>query len=473
MPKSPVTFRASDVDIEFMELLTASGTFEILPQAISLNLYEDIYRPNISIEIGMNDSKDIPFLGPIVGEEYLNMRWATKSTGGMDTQSEVWPGDMHLTSIKQRRITKDRQQIYVLEFTSNQSIINQNSKISKSYKGKRIDQIVSDIVDNWLDLDGHADNVVIEATKGIENIVIPNWKPFDAINWLCKRAINENNVPNFMYWESNGVYYFRSIDTLLKAPTVQKFRLNPISTDSTKLQSAKEGVMELNNLEIASQFDVISNVRNGMYASKLITHDITKKKIEERVLGLEELYNNHINHADPFMPISFSETEFTVQDRYEFANSISPNKKSGGQFQRFYDSNISFYPKHDQMYAESVNDLYDNNVEEWYLKRNALMSTLNQITLNIRFPAISGLQVGHMVEIDVPAASKVLKDSRGRVANPEDLRDKFLSGRYIITKINHHLDMVDAIAPIKYTMSAQLTKDAVGSPIPGTSIPKG
>ena len=40
MPQqSKVTYRASDVDVEFFELLAPSGTFNILPQLLSFNMF--------------------------------------------------------------------------------------------------------------------------------------------------------------------------------------------------------------------------------------------------------------------------------------------------------------------------------------------------------------------------------------------------------------------------------------------------
>ena len=470
MPQqSKVTYRASDVDVEFFELLAPSGTFNILPQLLSFNMFEDIYSPNINIEIGINDSANIPFLGPIVGEEMLNFRFATNSSGGgIDSQAEIDPGDMYLTTIKKRSIAKDRQQIYVLRFTSSQGIINHTTRVSKSYRGKRIDQIVEDIVDSFLDLDGQYD-YNIDKTKGLENIVIPNWTPFAAISWLSKRAINDNDVPNFLYWESNGEVFFKSIDSLVQNEPIQKFRYNPLSNDTTKLEAAKAGVMELDNLSIDNQFNVIHNIDNGYYASKLITHDIVKKKIEESVKGLDDFYNSNVNHTDEYMPISNQETAYQVADRYNFAKPLEPKRKSEN-LQGFFDSNTIVWPKHNQMYAETVSDLYDNKVEDWMLQRNMLMNTLNQIKLTIEFPAVSGLKVGHMVEIIVPAATKVLKDAKGKIKNRDDLTDKILSGKYLITAINHSISFIDKTTTNRYRMICELTKDGIGSPIAGGDL---
>jgi hypothetical protein len=225
--------------------------------------------------------------------------------------------------------------------------------------------------------------------------------------------------------------------------------------------------MELDSLTVVNQFDVIQNLNNGYYASKLITHDIVRKKIEERVSGLDDYYYSNVHHTDQYMPISNQETDYSVPDRYNFAKPVQPDKKSEN-LQGFFDSNNVLWPKHNQMYAENIGDEYDNKVEDWLLQRGTLMNSLNQIKLHIEFPAISFLKVGHMVEIIVPAATKVLKNADGSIRNPDDLRDDILSGRYLITAINHSINFMDKLTTNRYRMSCELTKDGIGSPISGT-----
>ena len=205
-----VAFRASEVQIEYIELLAPSGTFKIDSQLMTFRMWEDIYSPCINVEIGMNDSlkngiilsKDNQILHAEIfnasgitqeyyyklsddhhrfdafeGEEILNKSFATKSTAGKKGDiAHINPGNLYLTEIKQRKIAKDRQQMYVLRFTSEQSIINHNTRISRSWKGKRIDQIVLDILEEYLDIDSQYE-FHIESTRGLENVVIPNWKP--------------------------------------------------------------------------------------------------------------------------------------------------------------------------------------------------------------------------------------------------------------------------------------------------------
>ena len=454
---SKVQQDASDIKIELLELVTPAETFDLRKLFVSMNIYEDLFGDSVTIDLVINDSINLPYKAPILGEEYLNFSIFTKAVDGEG--NNINPGPMYTVSITDRHLTKDRQQLYILHFTSEQDIVNSNTTVSRSFRGKKISTIVNTLLNEYIDPLEEGNDFVIEKTDGIENIVIPNWKPFKAINWLAKRAINKNGIPNYLFWESNGITYFKSVESLLTQQVKQEFIFSPIIDANQKLEQLAQGRIQLDNLEIINQFHTIRNTENGLYASKLITHDIVKKKIQQHTFGLNRAYDAKVTHTDVYMPISSIDTYYTVQDRFTFApHGLGSNK--GDNIQSYYDSKIMFHPKHNQMYALNSNDLYDNYVEDWKLKRNALILGLDQIKLQITFSGISYLSVGHTVDILVPSPEKVLEQNPGKVKNPDDLIDKYLSGTYLITALKHMIAW-NSGKPV-YTMLAEVTKDALG-----------
>ena len=446
--------RATDIRFEFLELITPTGTFDLQKLFVSMSIYEDLFGDSVTMDILLNDSINLPQKAPILGEEYLNFIAHSKSVDGEGV--DIAPGPMYTVSITDRHLAKDRQQLYMLHLTSELDITNSNTTVSRSFRGKPISSIVDTLLVDYLNIEN---DVVIEKTVGDENIIIPNWKPFKAINWLAKRAINENNVPNYLFWESNGVTYFQSIETLLTQKVKQKFIFSPIINADQKMEQLVKGKTQLDNLEIINQFNTTRNIENGLYASKLITHDIVKKKIQQHTYSLTQAYASDITHTDKYMPISSTETYFDVSDRFTFApQEVGLNE--GDNIQSYYDSKVMFHPKHNQMYSKNGNDIYDNKVEEWKLKRNALILGLNQIKLRITFSGKSYLRVGHTVDITVPSPEKVLEQNPGKVKNPDDLVDKYLSGTYLITALRHMIEW-NSGKPV-YTMVADVTKDALG-----------
>ena len=203
---------SADVRIDFMELISAAGpAFAMERMFVSFNMYENIFRDYVSADVMINDSINLPYKLPILGEEYLNFEISCKSIEGK--LPSLMPGNMYVTSITDRHQTKDRQQLFIIHLTSEQGVINSNTTVSQSFRGKQISEIVDTILNDYVFTDN---DYVIEETEGSECIVIPNWKPFKAINWLAKRALNKNSVPNFLFYESNGSTFFKSIDKILK-----------------------------------------------------------------------------------------------------------------------------------------------------------------------------------------------------------------------------------------------------------------
>tara|TARA_Y100001949_G_scaffold67641_1_gene57276 strand:+ start:657 stop:2063 length:1407 start_codon:yes stop_codon:yes gene_type:complete len=451
---------SADVRIDFMELIAASGDATPLERVfVSFNMYENLFRDQVTADIMINDSINLPYKLPILGEEYLNFEISCKSVKGEGPS--LAPGNMYVTSITDRHQTKDRQQLYIIHLTSEQDMINSNTTVSQAFRGKKISEIVQTILEDYCFTDN---DFVIEETNGVENIVIPNWKPFKAINWLAKRALNTNDVPNYLFYESNGSTFFKSIDKLMQQEIKQEFVFGPVVDKNDVLYELTQGKTHITDLKIIHQFDTIRNTLNGYYASKLITHDIVTKKIEQRTWGLNQTYDESISHTDDWMPISATEPDYGsyMNDRHSFApQELGFN--AGSNVQSYFDSKVMFYPKHNNMYAEnsvySGTDVYDNRVEDWKLQRNALILGLDQVKLSIVFPGLSYLRVGALINIVVPSTEKVREEKPGMVKNPDDLIDKFLSGNYLIVALKHRVAWAEGL--LRYTMHAECVKDAL------------
>ncbi|SVA13748.1 uncharacterized protein METZ01_LOCUS66602 [marine metagenome] len=450
---------ASDLRVDFLELISASGqVIDLSQNFVLMNIYEDLFRANMTCDLVLNDSINMPYKIPILGEEYLNFTLTSKSVDG----SEEYAGPMYITSISKRTVVKERQQIYMIHGTSECGMVNQNMRVNQAFRGKKISEIVDTILIDYIDYGGVGNDFVVEDTVGIENIVIPNWRPHAAIHWLCKRAINKNKVPNYLFWESNGVSYFKSVDALLDTPVKHKFLFSPTGSKSQKVEQLAQGRALLDDLQILKQFNTLQNITNGMYASKLITHDIVRKTINQQTYGLQEAYDPHVHHTDKYMPISMSDTDYEVPERNTYAPQDDiQDVNSGDSLQTYFDSRVIFHPKHNQMYAKNVNDFYDNGVERWRLKRNALIQSLDQIKLKIEFPGLPFLHVGDTIDLLVPSGERVVEQKPGMIKNQDDLIDKFLSGVYIITALKHTYDW--NAGRLKYTMVAEITKDALAS----------
>ena len=135
---------ASDIRIDFLELVTPAETFDLQRLFVSMNIYEDLFGDSVTMDLFLNDSINLPYKAPILGEEYLNFTVSSKSVEGEGVVLK--PGPMYTVSITDRHLVKERQQLYILHFTSEQDIVNSNTTVSRSFRGKTISTIVNTLL---------------------------------------------------------------------------------------------------------------------------------------------------------------------------------------------------------------------------------------------------------------------------------------------------------------------------------------
>ena len=167
----PNIINPSSVTIRKMDITGATGTFDLINNFIELNVYENIFHPALTAHITISDSFYLPAKIPIVGEETLDIIFSLE--GVDDDDASIYLPPMHVNDISSRYMTKPKSQQFSLELVSEQFMNNAHSTISKSYRGKTVQQIVEDIYLSHLD-DEHenSEGITTESTDGIENIII-------------------------------------------------------------------------------------------------------------------------------------------------------------------------------------------------------------------------------------------------------------------------------------------------------------
>ena len=455
----PNIINPSSVNIRKIDLRGATGTFDLSDNFIELSVYENIFQPALTAHIIISDSFNFPAKLPIVGEETLDIIFSLE--GVDDDDASIFLPPMHVNDISSRFMTKPKSQQYSLELVSEQFMNNAHSTISKSYRGKTVQQIVEDIYLSHLD-DEHENadiGITTESTDGIENIIIPNLHPHDAIRWLSQRTrAADSNAINFVYFETMSGSRFVSINNLVEQEPILTFTQSPAAEDAFKIESLSAGIIKYDKMSFVKQFDKYVNTKRGLYASKLITHDIVKKKIvQHEYKGFNEWFG--ISHLGIYPPLSNSETEIKKSSRKSFAPPATEfptidETELGNQV----DSHIEFYPKHNQMYSLNTGDIYDNKVEDWKLQRNSHMEIYNGLKVMIECAGISFLKIGSTVKLLITSPETTDRDG-----TMFDGYEKYLSGKWLVSEIRHILTQKD---DIQYRMVVMLIKDGLEDIVP-------
>jgi hypothetical protein len=194
----------------------------------------------------------------------------------------------------------------------------------------------------------------------------------------------------------------------------------------------------IQEFKVLSQFDTLKNLRNGVYSSNLITHNILEKTFT----------NTAFNYFQDF-PLSFH-TELQGGDKPNVDRSIAPlTKFNKDKF--ITDETGIFYFKsnttqlHDDVEVPSQNEILQ--------KRLSQRLALETFRVQLKVHGFTGLSAGDIITLILPSYG--VKDSK----DPKD-QDPILSGRYIVSSIRHSVSQLDK----KHYMYLECLKDSVKIP---------
>jgi hypothetical protein len=404
-----------------------------------INIYEDMFTNSLSGEVLITDSLNLIKYLPIVGQEKIRISF---STAGKDEIADRVEQTFVVYKLSDRDTTGDKVQSYMLFFTTPEAYQSSRTKISKSYSGTE-STIVKDIVQNLLK---SKKPLVFEPTKYDNNVVIPNWSPFSTINWLSRRSLSGNySGANYTFFETTKGYKFVPIEHLMDSniynQTVQKYVYAPANVRmSNGDRDLNIDFRKVESYNIKEAVDTLKNGVMGMYASNLVTYDVTDKKYSEKSFDYFETYDN-MKHVEP---------NLINQGQGTTALGSKVLDDEGNGLSDYTDAVRKFYPKTKHVHEESV----DNHVEEWYSPRISQLQQLNNNRVVITVAGDSSRQVGDVVDFFVPSPEP--SDSQKEF-------DRYISGRYIVVSLRHQLTVKG------YYIHMELAKDAYATPLPNVS----
>ena len=459
----------SDITIDKLLIHAASGAYDLIPHLSELNIYENIFSNHLTGNITLVDGYNIPQKLPIIGEETIECKM--RMTGAPDDDKLIMsPPLMQVHDLADRFIREGKHsQQFTLKLVSEKFMSNLHSRISRSYS-EPASEIVREIYEEYLN-DGRSSSggqqINIEPSYGTETCIIPNWDPHTAFNWLASRARSKKNehAVSYVYFETLEGSHFKTLQTLATQPAMLTISLTPRAFDAHQIEALFKGQVKADHILYMNQFRIIDNVKSGMYASKLLTHDITTKKIAQFDYSGFDDWDTY-THLSPHPPINNSPTEYQVGNT--FRNSYAPPRfdnigiEGGRRMSDYTDSIVTFYPKHNQMFGTTSSEPYENHVEEWRLQREAHMSFYNGVTMEVQCCGLQFARGGMTIVLIVPAP-------HGGMLKPDDSWDKFLTGKYMVTAIRHIIS--NDKGSTSYKMNLQLTKDGINN-FPGYRQPR-
>ena len=521
-------------DFELQKLTLTSpnrrGYVDLKAAWSDFNIYEDLFGSYLTGNIQIVDGVGFAESVPIIGEETIHIQVKTKGIVREREQQGI-PGpfegsqnegiiNLKFRVVKISEITKlnDGIQTYKLSFVSEEAILNLKQKVRKSaldptsLEPRKISDVVKSLYKQFFKRGRTAKKLFVEPTKNLTDLIIPNQTPFKAFNFLASRAVSAGKHAmgsSFVFYESVRGFFFISMETLmaggglgystlaglrgtpselvftaLEDPVKETYVVQPKRLGAQRDEATNVAVemTAVDSYSFSSNFDVLQNLSKGMYANRLLTHDLVRMKYDTLDFNLLEPTGEQtkVNEATGATEV----LEFLIQaaDAKNFTDSFTHlgTGKLATEKQDALgspESMMSFYPTnfaHDVRFKEDLGaqgvkggvksnlNIIPNRVEQWMQSRLVQGQQATNIKLNIRAPGLSTRAVGDLIEFKLP--TEYIEDRDGYT---QSQHHTYLSGYYLITKLRHHFNKE------KYEIEFEAIKDSLKVP-PGKdrSIPE-
>ena len=427
-----------DFFVDGVLIVGSSGArINVTDQIRELNVYQNLNTPYMSGNLLLADSMGVAEMLPLLGQERLLFSLRTPEHEG-----KIDFNNYHaiIYNVEKRFHTTEREQAFLVNWTTIDHYKNIRTKISESFKGT-ISDIVAKILkdENYL---GTKKDINIEKTQNIRKFVFPNINPFQAILLVKEEALSEGEkAPHFLFYENPEGYHFRSLDSqigqlgTLNVPHKRTYKYQP--PKSTGKSDPEKALNTILSWSVSDNSNSFFNTRHGMYASTLFYHDIFNKNIKE----FEYNYTKD----------KIGRRNSTNQESKNVGSIIAQTKiDMGKKLDEFPYTKVFLHPTASKnLHTEGT----DNNAEEWLQESRSRALEREYFTLKIETYGDTNIMVGDMINVVIPSnkpiAPPVVRSSI----------DPILSGRYLITQLHHLVVPTDQ----RHVMIMTIMKDSLQS----------
>jgi len=479
----------------------------------------------------MLDTQGLAETIPLIGDETLIVTFLTPGGSGTQITAETTNRDSQTAaeeSVRQRfkvydckeTLLQNRVKSYQLFFVSEEYVYSSKTKVSKGYSGQKYSFIVKDVM-NKINKNIKSDyrkNIYIEETSTPQNIIVPNWSPFHAINFCASRSLSDDATPQdqtnaaanptpralgslFVFYEKLGTgFFYESIETMIGK---QKSQDNiPLYQYTPKIAGNRQGSLGINyfgvdDFEVTSSFKTLENLQQGLFGSTLITYDPLRMKFDKVKYDYHRSTVKEKEEVDERTGVTEVTTDADSQSddtnrRFHDFISTDINAEDSKQ-NKLISSNSDLIGSNDTViklatttrdhevfnapggegappnFAPNTTSIgvslttfkdqaaRSNRVEDWLLQRQAQIQEFGSIVVNFSVPGNSSRHVGDLVRFEIPTT---IPDDDPNISSLP-VGHQLYSGFYIVSKVRHIIDSQG------YQTDIELIKNSFAQRIPG------
>ena len=413
---------------------TPKESLDITPLVVGIEITESLFNPFIKGSIILSEPKSIDVLKgkriPTDLTAKIQFSFSGKEDDGETNQKEIVINaeDYLIYKIVPGTPYGPNTQLAELYFAHKHTF--HNTILSKSFKKKKIHEIVSSLAEEIELKIGE-----IEPTEKTFNFALPYRTALEHIMFLSSHARREENpkdVNYVFYQDLKGKHNFVSVGKLMsQTPFNTKndsfyFGFNA----ALDFKTARRSMLKMTAKE-SNQFQ---NAINGMHSSAIMTLDLMSKVWEGATFFLPSFWKKQTHLSG----------KPTVDPSSEFYNYIH-----GAASQRFYSKS-----RHSHCCKEHSN--CNNKIggeDDWLLPRISSMEQINQYSVLFTTTGFS--------DINKLCAGKTFYVSRPYVDTGEGT-DMMYSGKFLATTITHRITRDFSSGKYEYVCDINGVKDSIG-----------
>jgi len=442
---SPVTkglVTADDFYLEKINIVTPKNIVNIKSVFVELSYYEDIFRGTVSGHVLISDSISMIDRLGLSGNDFLELKFR-KSKFVEEGQSIS--KYFRIYRVGERILNNSETESYALHFCSEELFLSEQTKVSKAYDGKTIEEIVTDILNKHMQIDEKY--LTIESTEGLYDFVIPYKKPFDAINWLANYAIPTEaktvKGADFVFFENSEGFNFCSLQSLFTSRIYNNYIYSQKNVDNLGNKgSLGRDLSTIKSYTFLDTFDTLYGTVSGAFANRLITIDPLTRRYTDTKFDYVSDYQDKLNDKEKNSLINNAQNRLgkTANQNYDAVLKVmttNANQKTA----------VGILDKPHTV----ANDI---RVEKYVPYRTAQLALSHYVRIKLTISGDPNLTVGTTINVELPSSASN-KDGSGL---NEGLTDQQYSGKYLITSVRHIVS-----SQMKYETVLEVVKDGYKS----------
>ena len=458
--KNPLEVVIGDVTIIKFD---GKDQLSILPQFVELTLYQSIFEPVMKAEMLINDNIGLFVNYPFTGEEIITVTYNQNNLVGV-AATDIKALKFIIRGVRNVAMSdRARSLMFIVDLTSVEFLQNTRKNVSHAFNDN-VEKMAETIYNEYIKndtltqfgkppFDVKSKPFNTEETLKVRSLIVPNLRPFQAIQWLAKHAVANDSNNHFLYlfYEDNEAFNFVTIQKLIEKANADN--ITTVKQQQTKYKyvsdveqavkistgNPNDVLYQITNITNNKRFSSIEKIAGGYFQNELFEISLLQKSFTSTVKELD-LNARGSNHLAP-NPLNTD----------SYINYVK-NQKVGSEYANRIRYNVNNYQDlEEQNKTQPANRLKFGDATRYTY-------ALNQIDYTITVPANMKLKAGQVIWCDLPEMHGF------NIVGT----DKYVSGFFIITEVKQVLGAGNRAAT-----SLRLNKDGyqekLGGNLYGTS----